>query len=159
MHNTHTHTHTTTHTHKDTLKSKVWRELSGALCANQLFASYISQQIWKNNSDWFLQMSFWWKKMTSRLFFLYVCVLFFLPSGFHPRRPGIILRESHFLFPPLWLMFFIDISVGSTTRHSQHTTTRDPEKKRDFTTIVASNKEKPQKRKAKETRMEFICCL
>lgn len=89
--------------------------------------------------------------MTSR-FFLYVCVcvlFFFLPSGFHPRRPGTILQESHFLFPPWWLMFLTIFRLD--LRHVTHSTrtTRDPEKKRDFTTIVPAIKRNHRGKKQK----------
>lgn len=92
------------------------------------------------------------KKMTSS-FFLCVCIFFPFHLDFLPKVPEDLERsfeEVVFFSPPRWLMFLTIFRLD--LRHVTHSTrtTRDPEKKRDFTTIVPAikrnHREKKQKR-------------
>ncbi len=143
--------HTHTHTQRNTsLEQSVARTIQRHSAQINFLLLYFTSKSGRTILIGFLQMSFWWKKDDIQGFFFCMCVyIFFLPSGFHPRRPGTILRESHFLFPPWWLMFFNYISVGSTTRHSQHTDDKGSREKEGLHYIVPAIRRNHRGKKAK----------
>lgn len=120
---------------------------------NKLFASIVHSKSGRTILIGFFKCPFYERKKKDDIkFFFYVCVFFPLRSGFSfksPRRPGTILRGSCFLFSALVVNVFNDISVGSTTRHSQHTDNKGSQEKEGLHYYCASYKEKPQRKKQK----------
>lgn len=124
------------------------------------FTANLEEQFWLVSSNVLFMKKKRWHQVC-----VCVCVCIFFPlqswfSSESPRRPGTIPRGSCFLFSALVVNVFNDNSVGSTTRHSQHTDDKGSREKEGLHYYCASDKEKPQRKKAKETRMvESICCL